>query len=287
MKQKILFFSFLGLMLSFSLSANAQYAPSAPGSLGVGKVTESSIEWTFNLNGALVTEVQLFVGDETSPRFKQAVANYATSILETGLAPNTRYENRKIRAIYYGTPGALSGEFPAGLTLQKIPKLIFEPLLPKNILFRTEGDSGVGESLSGWQVYNVTQGELRGLVHTQNLQLGPFEPGQTYVFKVRAQNADGILTDWSSGISYTMPGSLSVSTPPVSTANPQIGQMITLKSGVSALNVRTLPSISGIRIGYMRPGKTFEVLETTNGWHRIQFTSAVQGWISGKYVVIK
>ncbi|MDO8558079.1 MAG: SH3 domain-containing protein [bacterium] len=283
--KKIIFFTFL--FFALATVVRAQYTPSVPGSLGIGKVTPSSVEWTFNLNGAMVTEIQLFVGDETSPRVKQAVANYATSIVETGLTANTRYENRKIRAMYYGTPGPFSNTFPAALTLQKIPTLVFEPLPPNNILIRTEGDAGTGEGLTAWQVYNVTQGELRGLVSTQNLQLGPFESGKTYVFKVRAQNVDGMLTDWSSGISYTMPGPLSSSPSPSSSANPQAGQRIVLKLGVSALNVRTLPAISGRRIGYMRPSQEFEALETQNGWYRIQFTSTVQGWVSGKYVRAK
>ena len=253
--------------------------------LGAGLVTENSIEWTFSLGGSLVTEVQLFVGDETTPRITQAVANYAGSIVESGLVANTRYENRRLRAVYYGTPGAMSGVFPAGVTLQKIPSLRFEALPPNNVFLYVVGATQIGTELSAWQLYEVERDTAWKWTKTETFQSGPFEAGKSYAFRVRARNLVGKASEWSQPIAYTplaSETSLASPTSPVPTA----AKKLVVKQGVFALNVRTLPSILGKRIGVIGPGAAYEVLGEENGWYQIQSTPTTAGWVSGRYVAI-
>jgi len=272
---------FIGFFAFFG-NTHAQYMPSAPGMLGVGAVTENSIEWTFNLGGSLVTEVQLFVGDETAPRVTQAVANYATSIVETGLAANTRYDTRRVRAAYYGTAGAMSAVFPAGVTLQKVPSIRFEALPPNNTFLYVENATQIGTELSAWQLYEVERDTAWRWIKTESFQSGPFEPGKSYAFKVRARNLVGRASEWSQPITYTPPASETSPAPSV----PTVTKKVAVKQGVAALNVRTLPSIAGKRITVIRPGIMYDVLGEENGWYRIQFSSTVTGWVSGKYTAI-
>lgn len=288
MQQKFFLASLVASFLAFSPVTHAQYTPSQPGSLGVGEMTESSIEWKFNLGGALVNEVQLFVGDEKAARVTLRVPNYALSIIETGLSPNTRYEGRKVRAVYFGTAGPFSDAFHAVYTLQKVPGLRFEPFPPHNAFIYADGAVNVGTGMSAWQLYDVTHKKIWNWITTDTFQSGPFEAGKTYVFQVRARNADGVLTAWSQQISYTVPveagkSSSSSSGSPEAPGGPS-GKIVV---NVAMLNVRTQPSLAGKLIGIVRQGQSFSVLELKNGWYRIQFVLGKEGWVSGKYATTK
>ena len=58
-------------------------------------------------------------------------------------------------------------------------------------------------------------------------------------------------------------------------------EVVTAKS----LNVRALPSTKGTVLGTLKKGQEVRVLETKNGWKRVQSDGAApEGWVAGEFV---
>ena len=62
------------------------------------------------------------------------------------------------------------------------------------------------------------------------------------------------------------------------------GQQGTVTADV--LNVRTGPGTSYSKVTKVYTGKVLNILETKNGWHKIQLSNSKTGWVSGDYVSI-
>ncbi|MDP3963634.1 MAG: SH3 domain-containing protein [bacterium] len=275
-------------LLVTSPAAHAQYLPGMPGKLGVGAVSQTGIEWTFSLGGSLANEVQLFVGNDTAPKITIPADTGTVSIFEGDLEPNTRYAARRIRAVYYGVGGALSAEFPAAYTLARVPSLAIEPIIGSpNIQLSVSESFRLGEGVSGWQVYDVLRRDLRDWVGTYTLQLPGGAPGEGRVFKVRARNAEGLVTDWSESVSYIYePIPIASPEPSVETVNASSPlPTLTVNANVAALRVRNQPSLSGLIIGRVHGGQSHPVLAEQDGWYRIPYQSR-EGWVFGGYVSV-
>jgi uncharacterized protein YgiM (DUF1202 family) len=53
----------------------------------------------------------------------------------------------------------------------------------------------------------------------------------------------------------------------------------------SSLNVRSLPSSKGTVLGTLKKGQEVRVLETKNGWKRVQSDGAApEGWVAGEFL---
>jgi hypothetical protein len=287
--KKFLFTAMLISLMAAAFGARAQYVPSMPGSLGVGQVTDTSVEWTFSSNGSMYDEIQLFVGDSNTPKMTQRISGYANSIVETGLTPSSLYEGRRLKAVYFGVAGPISATFPATYTLQRVPTLKIEQDFPVNIIFNSNA-ANLGEGMSAWQIYNETAHDLRDWIRTENLELGPFKSGETYVFRTRGRNTEGKTTDWSSPVSFTMAGvSFAApavpSTPPTPAKTQAIvaGSVVSVKANVKSLNVRLVGSLKARRIGGIMPGTQYEALEVKNGWAKINYNGS-QGWVFAQYL---
>ena len=59
------------------------------------------------------------------------------------------------------------------------------------------------------------------------------------------------------------------------------------KVTASALNVRSGPSTGHGKVDLVRRGQTLRVLETRDGWHRVELGAGRTGWVSGKYLTIR
>jgi len=58
-------------------------------------------------------------------------------------------------------------------------------------------------------------------------------------------------------------------------------EVVTAKS----LNVRALPSTKGTVLGTLKKGQEVRVLESKNGWKRVQSDGAApEGWVAGEFV---
>lgn len=58
-------------------------------------------------------------------------------------------------------------------------------------------------------------------------------------------------------------------------------EVVTAKS----LHVRALPSTKGTVLGTLKKGQEVRVLETKNGWKRVQSDGAApEGWVAGEFV---
>jgi uncharacterized protein YgiM (DUF1202 family) len=58
-------------------------------------------------------------------------------------------------------------------------------------------------------------------------------------------------------------------------------EIVTAKS----LNVRALPSTKGTVLGTLKKGQEVRVLETKNGWKRVQSDGAApEGWVAGEFL---
>jgi hypothetical protein len=267
--------------LFFVLSASAQYMPAAPGYLGVGKVTANSVEWTFNLSGAMADHVQLFVGDSKEPVLVKSVTGDFMSIEETGLQSGQKYTGRKVNSSYFGVNGSMSLEFPAAFTLTKSPEVTLEVLSGKNLNFKTDFSTSGGEE--AWQVMNETLGKMHDWVKTADLQLGPFEPGKEYVFLLRAKNSTGSVGEWSHPVKYT----ITASSVGIYTVGTDTGAKKTavLKPRVRGLNVRTLPSMAGKIISVITPGQVVEISDEKTGWMKVS-VNGKEGWSYGEYLAL-
>ena len=52
-----------------------------------------------------------------------------------------------------------------------------------------------------------------------------------------------------------------------------------------SLNVRALPNAKGMVLGTLKRGQEVRVLETKNGWKRVQSDGAApEGWVAGEYL---
>ena len=51
-----------------------------------------------------------------------------------------------------------------------------------------------------------------------------------------------------------------------------------------ALNVRSGPSTSYAKITFVYKGQSVEIIESSNGWHKIKTSDGQIGWASGKYI---
>jgi type IV pilus assembly protein PilC len=56
-----------------------------------------------------------------------------------------------------------------------------------------------------------------------------------------------------------------------------------METGTGFLNVRGLPSKTGKKVGQVKPGDKFEILEEQESWYRIKFDEEKEGWVSGEY----
>ena len=52
----------------------------------------------------------------------------------------------------------------------------------------------------------------------------------------------------------------------------------------SALNVRSGPSTSNSVVGKVYKGNKVEIIESSNGWHKIKLSNGNSGWASGSYI---
>jgi uncharacterized protein YgiM (DUF1202 family) len=53
----------------------------------------------------------------------------------------------------------------------------------------------------------------------------------------------------------------------------------------NSLNVRAIPSTKGTVLGTLRKGMEVRVLETKDGWKRVQSDGAApEGWVAGEYL---
>lgn len=52
-----------------------------------------------------------------------------------------------------------------------------------------------------------------------------------------------------------------------------------------SLNVRAIPSTKGTVLGTLKQGQEVRVLETKNGWKKVQSDGAApEGWVAGEYL---
>ena len=52
------------------------------------------------------------------------------------------------------------------------------------------------------------------------------------------------------------------------------------------LNVRSGPGTNNNKIGTTKRGDKLDILESSNGWHRVKLPNGQEGWVSGNYVTI-
>ncbi|MGL4914055.1 MAG: SH3 domain-containing protein, partial [Romboutsia sp.] len=50
------------------------------------------------------------------------------------------------------------------------------------------------------------------------------------------------------------------------------------------LNVRSAPSTSNSIVGKLYRGNTVDILESSNGWHKVQMSNGKTGWASSDYI---
>ena len=70
-------------------------------------------------------------------------------------------------------------------------------------------------------------------------------------------------------------------TPTPNTAMPAKVKILDTPTGY--LNVRTSPSVSATKVGEVKPGETYSVIDMQPGWYKISYTTTDVGWISAQY----
>ena len=69
-----------------------------------------------------------------------------------------------------------------------------------------------------------------------------------------------------------------------STTGTAQGEMVVLKPGFIALNVRETPSLTGKRMGRIVSGQTVTVLATEGVWFKVRLSSGLEGWSHSAYL---
>ena len=76
-------------------------------------------------------------------------------------------------------------------------------------------------------------------------------------------------------------------TPSPSESPSPLLQTLTIKENeLGYLRVRSEPSATSNEIGQVNPGQVFKVLESNEGWYKIEYTVNKTGWVSAAYVSI-
>lgn len=66
----------------------------------------------------------------------------------------------------------------------------------------------------------------------------------------------------------------------------QIQKTGSFENGVEWLRVRAQASASGQELAKVSVGSKFPYLETVSGWHKIEYQTGKQGWVSGQYATV-
>jgi hypothetical protein len=71
--------------------------------------------------------------------------------------------------------------------------------------------------------------------------------------------------------------------PKVTQADPPKPYAVIKETPVGFLRVRMEPTTSSSEAARVNPGEKYSILDTSNGWYRINYTGKEEGWISGQY----
>lgn len=98
-----------------------------------------------------------------------------------------------------------------------------------------------------------------------------------------ALSPDGAEATVSAQAAGTTPASPSGSTAGQSSANPTKPYVVIKDTPTGFLRVRMEPTSAATEAAKVNPGDKFSILDSQNGWYKINYDGSNSGWISGQY----